>query len=403
VGAAWDISKESFYRFSTIPYLRFRTSYGYQGNVNNSLAPYTIINYSTINSNLNNLPFANIRVPANPGLTWESSKQLNFAVDFYSKKDIISGYIEYYRKKAVDLLLTAMNDPTSGINNLTKNSASMEGSGVELFLKSLNFNRGNFKWITEFGFTSVKSKVTDYLLNDNGFTARTYAQSTGLFASPIKGRSPYSIFSYQFAGLDGDGNPQGYEGSKVSTNYQKIFDQKYDTATIIYNGSSIPTKFGYLTNTFSFKGVSLMVNFSYSFDYYFKKSTINYYNLINLGISHADYTKRWKIAGDEATTTVPSFVYPDNSFGLRDEFYANSSVNVLKADNIRLQYIRLAYNIGKNKLKRLPFENITVYSSVNNLGIVWRANKEGLDPDVDGGNAAYPIPRTVAVGLNIGF
>ena len=80
---------------------------------------------------------------------------------------------------------------------------------------------------------------------------------------------------------------------------------------------------------------------------------------------HPDFSKRWQNPGDENTTTVPSMIYPVNDT-YRDDFYANSSANVLKGDNIRIQYIRFGYSIRRADLKKLPVNEIQLYSVINN-------------------------------------
>ncbi len=402
VGFAWNISNESFYKSTAIPNLRLRGSFGYQGNVNNSIAPYTILNISPTPYALNNLPRAFVRVPANPGLSWETIRQLNLGLEFQTKNERLSGTFEFYHKRSDNLLLGAANDPTSGINNVTKNSASMSGKGVEASLNILTVRGPGFKWASEIGYTYVTNKVVDYKLNDIGFTASTYATNSGLFVSPNKGNSPYGLFSYPFAGLDASGNPMGYNGKLISTNYQAIFNQKRDTANLIYHGSSIPTHFGYLNNVFTYKDLSLIVAVNYSLGYYFRKSTISYSDLFDKAVTHPDFAKRWQNPGDENTTTVPSMIYPVND-GNRDLFYTYSSANVLRGDNVRLQYIKIGYDIKKSGFKKLPVKEIHIYSVINNIGIIWRSNKEGLDPDIDSGRSPYPVPRSVTVGINISF
>ena len=115
---------------------------------------------------------------------------------------------------------------------------------------------------------------------------------------------------------------------------------------------------------------------------------------------HKDYTDRWQKAGDEAGTNVPSMPADPVSDPNRDNFYLNSEALVEKQDHIRLQDISLSYTIGKNNWKKNPFTSIRVYGYVNNIGILWRANDEGLDPDVNGG---YPSFRTVTFGVKLGL
>jgi hypothetical protein len=41
-----------------------------------------------------------------------------------------------------------------------------------------------------------------------------------------------------------------------------------------------------------------------------------------------------------------------------------------------------------------------LYAYINNIGIIWRANKQGIDPDNITG---FPTPRTYAIGVQLDF
>lgn len=400
VGGAWTLSNESFLKGSRIDLLRIRANYGYQGNVNNSLAPYTIISYASPFFSPFNLLSVNILVPANPGLSWETIKQLNIGVDFQFANRRISGSIEAYRKNSNNLILDAPVDYTTGVGSVRKNSASMTGSGVDFLLNTANIT-GSFKWNTEVTLGYIKNKVTDYLLDDTYTRVGTAVSGSGISIRPVRGIAPYALFSYEFAGLDPvTGDPRGFLGKEISTDYRAIYNQDKDTSALIYHGSAIPTMFGNFNNIFSYKGISLIVNISYRFGYYFRKNTISYSALFNNGLAHPDFAKRWQNPGDETATTVPSMVYP-LSDAERDYFYAHSSVNVLKADNIRFKNIRIGYDIPKSFLNRLSIQGLQFYSTIENLGIIWRANKEDLDPDYNTGNGNYPVPLRVSFGLTL--
>lgn len=402
IGASWDISNESFFKIKTISYLRLRINYGYQGNVNNTLSPNTIISYQSPNTLSNNIPYANISTPANPGLSWETTGQWNAGLDFRIMENIVSGSIDVYQKKSNDLILRAPLDFTSGINNILKNSASMKGSGIDVSINSLNINK-KLKWRTELGFSYVSNEVTNFIA-EGGIQPLGYiVDGNGFSISPRIGRAPYAIFSYPFGGLDPlTGDPQGYLGKKLSKDYINLANQRSDTGAMIYHGSTIPEIFGNLNNTLNYKGISLTINISYRFNYYFRKNTISYYSLYTIGITHPDYSKRWRQSGDENYTTVPSMAYPVSDPN-RDLFYANSSINVLKGDNIRLNYIRLGYDLNNINAKTLLLNHLQLYCNIENLGLIWRANKQGLDPDFNTGNTTYMSPKRVVFGLRMDF
>ncbi|HAF34519.1 MAG TPA: SusC/RagA family TonB-linked outer membrane protein, partial [Sphingobacterium sp.] len=152
-------------------------------------------------------------------------------------------------------------------------------------------------------------------------------------------------------------------------------------------------------NTFRWKDLSLTLRVSYAFGHYFRNESINYSNLLSNGTGHADYGTRWQNPGDEAKTNIPSWIYPvDNN---RDAFYSYSEVLTLKGDNIRLQYINLSYDLPEAYRKRLRLSNLKIFCTASNLGIIWRANGKGADPDYP--NTAVPPSPTFSLGMNIGL
>ena len=400
VGGSWNISNESFYKTRSIPYLRMRLTYGYQGNVNNSLAPYTIINRFDA-TYITNAPYAIIYVPANPDLSWETVSQLNLGVDFRMANNRISGAIELYNKKSSDLIFNAIMDPTTGIKNVTRNSADMTGKGADITLNIALLNKG-VKCNSQILFSYVANKVTDYKLNDKTRSLGGFVSGSGLFISPIKGHSPYEIYSYPFAGLDpATGDPQGYLGKIVSKAYYDIIYQSIDTANLI-SKQALPPFWGYFNNTFSYKGLTISASISYRFGYYFTKRAISYNDLYYFGITSPDFSKRWQKPGDESKTTVPSMIYPPDSY--RDQFYAGSSANLLRGDNVRLDFVRISYDFVRNTHhQRFRVPNIQIYVYANNLGFIWRANKEKLDPDYGVLHSAFPETRSIAAGLKLNF
>lgn len=392
IGCAWNISEEPFYKSKVLPYLKGRATYGYNGNTSNNLSAYSIIKYAGP-AYSTNLPTANIINPANNDLRWEKVGTMNIGIDFGFKNNRLSGSIEYYTKHSTDLLFVVPIGLSTGFNYVQVNGVNMKGKGIDLTLHSINFEHRDFKWNTDFVFSYNAGKITRYT-PVNAPSAGDYIGASDVIF-PIVDKPLYAVYSYKWAGLDPlTGDPQGYDSkgeiSKdyVNLNYPKVEELKY-------HGSAIPTVFGSFRNTFSWKNISLSANVVFKFNYYFRRTSINYYQLFSAGIGHSDYSRRWQKAGDEKTTDVPSLVYPADYY--RDPFYLGSSVLVSRADNIRLQDITASYMIDKSNKY---FKNINVYANLSNLGIIWRANKNGIDPDY---GAGYPAPKMIALGLNANF
>lgn len=397
-GAAWKVSKEKFYSSTLVPYLNLRTTYGFSGIVDPAMVAVNTIAYSSNNSVFNGNPMAWFNNYYNPLLKWETSKMLNVAVDFRSKDDRITGAIEYYKKRGYNLFGVAPLDYTTGVDPyMLRNVASMKGAGWDIELKSLNIDRG-VKWRTILNFSLYRDKITEYLIERS--VARDYISTSTVPISGIKEMPVYAIYAYKWAGLDPNtGEARGYLNGEVSKNYGSITGTGTKVEDLEYFGSAIPTKFGSLINAVSYKNLSIQVGISFKFGYWFRRNSINYTNLFNNWRGHTDYQLRWQSPGDELATNVP--VNPWSTNTNRDAFYNGSSVLVEKGDQIRLQYLNLVYDL------RMPIswgiKSVQTYFNMNNLGILWKANNAGIDPDFNIGSSNFVAPRNFAIGIKAKF
>lgn len=392
IGASWNISDESFYRFSLVPYLKFRATYGYNGNIDKRTSAYVTAWYVS-SDQYTGLPYAQIQNPPNPELRWERVKVVNLGLDFSSKNDIFSGSIEYYRKNGIDLIGMTPYAPSSGITNFTGNYANTEGRGLDIVLNSRILN-GNFKWLNSILFSYNREVVSNYKQEGSVSSYRDDSQ-----ISPMEGRPLYSIYSYQWAGLDPlDGNPRGYLADEVSSDYFSILNATTPEG-LIFHGSSRPTEFGAVRNTFSFRNLSVSFNISYRLGYYFRRNSINYSTLWLGQGGHGDYQLRWQKPGDEKYTQVPSM--PDKQDNNRNILYHFSEALVEKGDHIRFQDISVSYDLLGSEIPRSPFNKIQLYLYANNIGVLWKATKKDLDPDYT--KAFSPPVRTVSAGIKIDF
>ncbi|MBD1395142.1 SusC/RagA family TonB-linked outer membrane protein [Mucilaginibacter sp. ZB1P21] len=373
-GALWKIDREKFYNISWLPQLSLRFTYGVSGNLSPNESALTRIQYLTGGTSPIRLPFVSVSAPPNPHLRWEQVKTFNTGLDFSLFNNRINGSVEYYTKNSTDLINSVLLDATVGFASANQNSASIFSRGVDVVLNSVNLD-GPFKWRTSLLFSSVKFKTTKNL---NPPTTEGLV-SDGNTIFPVVNENPYLIVSYKWAGLDPQtGDPQGYVNGVVSKDYAAISQNPIDQQ--VKSGSALPTAFGTLRNTLDWQKFSLAFNLSYRFNYYLRKPTTNYSSLISYGAGFSDYDRRWQKPGDERSTNVPSFIFPGNE--LRDQFYHFASVNVEKADNIKLEEIYLSYDFTPNK-RLLGIKSLQFYLFANQLNvIVWKANKAGIDPDI---------------------
>ena len=398
-GLGWNVCREAFYKVDWLPYLKFRASFGYNGNVYNGSAYATGI---YITEPLTGLQAITNVSPANDRLRWEKIKIFNVAGDFATKHSRISGTIEYFRKYGVDLIEQTALAPQVGYSTALKNSASTLTQGWDLILTGIVL-KGQFNWTSKALFSTLKDKVTSYELKPSSASVilRDYTGILYIVGKPLKG-----ILSYRWAGLDPtNGDPQGYLNGQVSKDYKAIINN-FNPDSLVFHGSALPTFYGSLRNEFAYRGFSVSFNIIYKLGYYFRRPTIdlNYQTVLWNGMN-SDYEKRWTKPGDELKTNVPSLIYPGNSY--RSDFYRYSEVLVEKGDHVRLQDLRVAYTFSNARKTVVPMKNLQIYAYLNNLGIIWRANKYHLDPDVyhpmPQGDHFLPNPFSLAVGIQANF
>ena len=390
-GASWALSDESFYRLSFLPRLRFRLTWGFSGNVDQSRSAVTTIGYSGRTATYTNLPFASVSQFANPSLRWEKVATLNMALDFASRQNRVSGSLEYYIKKGTDLFGSSPVDYTAvAAKTVVINVAGMKGSGLELVVNTINTNT-KLKWTTALQFNYNTSRVTKYFLaSTRGFDHI----SNGTRITAITGYPVYAVLSFAWKGLDSLGNPVGIVNKQPTTSYSSIIGTATQLPDLVYGGPATPPFFGNLSNSFSYKGFTLTAALLYKFGFYFRKESVSYDLLFNGQQGHADFANRWQNPGDEDRTYVPSMIYPNNA--ARDVFYSSSEVLVRRGDNIRWQFIRLGYDRHSKKQKTKGLEQWGFYLVASNLGIIWRANKDGIDPDY---GTSVPPSKTIAFGI----
>lgn len=397
-GLGWQFSKEEFYPFKDwLPVLKLRGTYGYSGNVNKSLTANATGYY--YNNSVTDLPYIQLMTPPNPNLRWEKVRMINLGIDFESKNHLLSGSIEYYRKKGIDLIGRASLDPTVGYslggrNEFIGNNSALKGQGLDIQL-NVNKTIGSFNWTAQLLYSNSNNEITRYDYESSSISS--YFSS---IATPVPGNPRYSLYSLKWAGLDPEtGDPQIYTNGQITKDYGSVFSN-LTIEDLKCNGSALPTHFGSLRNNFRIGDFSFGFNISYKFGYYFRRPSLSYSSLFNTWIGHKEFGERWMSPGDEKFTQVPSMPAARVS-STRDFVYTYADVLVEKGDHIRFQDINFSYDLQQSRHRWLPFNKVSVYGHINNIGIIWRANQYGLDPDY--AFQPYPAPQTYSFGINITF
>lgn len=394
VGGSWEVSREDFFNVSWLSYLRARLTYGSAGNIDKTQSHYPVITMST--NPISNRVQAALVSPGNPSLSWEQVKTTNAGVDWRMFGSRISGTFEYYDKRSTNLLGNHAIDPTIGVavqGTFKMNYAGLRTTGWDASISSRNVV-GAFSWDTDIILSHSENKVTR-------FNAPELADITRYFSTgnPVKkGQSVDLLYAHPWLGLNPEtGYPLVYLDGVASSDYREFYS-RLTPEDLLIAGVRVPPLFGSVRNTLGYKNVQLNFLIAFKSGHVFRRESISSgQEFSSFPVYHTDYFKRWQQPGDEKTTNVPAYA---ESYGdyQREYLYTRSEALVTKGDVIRLQDIGLNYTIGTQSRY---IRQIRVYAYARNLGILWRANRVGIDPDFP--HADFPAARTYSLGLQLEF
>lgn len=108
-------------------------------------------------------------VLANKGLSWERTGAWNVGFDFSMLNDRLSGNVDYYKSKTVDLLLNRAIPIMNGFQTVSDNIGEVANWGLEFSLKSVNIQTKDFTWTSGLNYWMNRNKVVSlYGLDGNG-------------------------------------------------------------------------------------------------------------------------------------------------------------------------------------------------------------------------------------------
>ncbi|QES88361.1 SusC/RagA family TonB-linked outer membrane protein [Rhizosphaericola mali] len=406
-GLKWDVYKEHFMEnIKWIDMLSVRGTFGVNGNISTTLYPYTNIglgsDYTT------NLSSATITALANPQLRWEKTYVTNVGIDFSILKHLITGGIDLYTKNGRDLLysfpINSAYAGTIGGNLLTRNAASMNGKGVDVHLNFNIIDRNDWNWSTGLILSYNTNKIVDNKFDTSNVTP-SYINYSPAYITNVKGYATDMIFAFKNAGLDANGQTLVYNNAGAKVPYSSSLSFK----DLVAIGRRNAPYFGSWNSTLRYKSLSLYILATYQFGGHFIRPVTSNYITAYYNLNYDDngmIAQRWKQSGDEDKTNVPGLNGTATAIQYSLVRYQNSDINILSSDYIRLREVSLSYQIPTTLIPRKIINSTSFTFAVRNLGLLWRANKFGYDPDfvaTPGTANSLPAATSYNFSLNLNF
>ncbi|UFH54933.1 TonB-dependent receptor [Spirosoma sp. KNUC1025] len=414
VGVGWLITSEPFMQNQQIfDILKLRASWGRVGNDRIPSDSYTV----TVQPNLA-YPFGGgIATPGSaitqikdPNLKWETTEETDFGIEFSAINGKLSGEVNYYNKKARDLLINVKVPSVTGDADgvVLTNAASIQNQGLEVTLNWRGKITNDLSYRIGGNATLNQNKVIG--LNggqpilDGGVGANQQYTTRTDNGQPIG-----SFYVLQVLGVfqtaDEIANYKNATGQVIQPSanagdfkYQDTNgDGKIDDNDRVFVGSYQPKAYFGLSLGLTFKGFDLSADLygNVGNQVYNGKRGFRQQALDNVERSMA-YGRWTPGSGIQNEPAANSGNLPASTYFVESGSFA------------RINNATLGYKVPQGFLDKIHVSSIRVFVTAQNILTIKKYS--GFTAELPGNPTsqgielnAYPTTQTYALGLNVGF
>lgn len=425
--AAWTLSNEGFLKdVDWLSMLKIRAGWGQVGNdrISNFLSMdlYDDSRYGIGTSTTTVLTPKQI---SNQNLRWEGSTTTNVGVDFNVLDSRLNLSVDGFIKDTRDLLMAQDLAHVTGFDTQWQNIGKIRNKGIEITLNSVNFNKRNFYWSTDFNISFIentllalqsgstyKQDATNFNSNFSAYDYISYVGSSlgDMYGYVFDGVYQYSDFNVSPGGglelKPGVTDISEHAGKTVEPGFVKYKDIDGDgiitTAdrTVIGNGQA--DWYGGITNTFQFYGVDL----SFMFQFSYGNEVYNATRMFSTQSRAERYNQLAEVA-DRWTPTNASNRVPSAEGYIQSELYSRF---IEDGSYLRLKNLTVGYTFPEKLTRKIFVKKLRIYATGANLFCLTKYS--GYDPEVNMKSSplmpsfdwsSYPKSRVFTMGLEIQF
>ena len=387
---------------STLSYGKLRASYAQVGN---DTDPYrTTLTYQPRE---NFGPNPSYRVPLtrnNLNLRPEQTNSYEFGIETSFLQTRLGLDVTYYNSISTDQIFEVPVSGSTGYTAQIVNAGEVSNTGVEVLLRATPVATDNFQWDVTLNWARNRNRLEELTADQS-----TYQISSGIFGASvvaIEGQPLGSLYGTDFE-YDDNGN--------------KIVDSRgryvaSDSLRAI--GTALADWTGGITNTFTYKGLSLsvLIDGRQGSDIYSLTNVFGKYSGMMEETAANGIREQWLIAdgvqnvADEGEAPVyernETAVDPQTFFS---NLFSNGAAGTYDASFVKLREVSLSYTLP-NGLFNNTFRNVSLSLIGRNLAILYK-NIPHIDPEsvasssnaqgVEGG--ALPSLRSYGFSVSFGL
>ncbi len=392
---AWRVSDEAFIQdnISQLSNLKLRLSYGISGN--QAISPYgSLQRFSDVGLAFGGTPTSGFAAEnlGNPDLRWETTAEFNTGLEFGFWEQRVRASVDYYVKNTNDLLARVNLPPTSGFTTNIQNIGSTRNSGFEIQLGTDLIRTSKVIWDLNFNAFRNINEVTETASGQDIIAPNLDILGA---ANIVREGEPLSAFY----GLKTDGLTEDGLINYVDVNDDGEIND--DDRVII--GNPYPDLFYGLSSNLTYGNFSLRVSLVGE-----AGKTIWNNNIYRHMNSFHRGSNQLAVVADRWTTENPNpnATYPKATSGLNQR---PSDYYLEDASYLRIQNVRLNYNIPVSAFNTEVVQSANIYVSAQNLFTF--TDYSWYTPDINAFSSGdlrvgidqrtYPSARTFTVGVRV--
>ncbi|SFG87212.1 SusC/RagA family TonB-linked outer membrane protein [Pontibacter chinhatensis] len=413
VSGGWALSEESFMSSlkdsHILDFLKIRGSYGLTG-ILDGIAPFQYVPGYNVNANawvINDQPVQGTSEPGtlpSTNFSWFSIRSRNIGLDFGSLNNRLTGSVDYFYMRTTGYVSadTRYAAPLGiGLPPINNTDAALRREGAEFNIAWAD-NVGNFTYRVGLNYTyfnqlwektywedeaalknpyTRESGISQAALTTGYISSGFYTNNSDLLAGARRISSVDVVAGdLRYEDVNGDGKIDGSDFRRIGSNSfpRMNFGTTIDLGYRGLNLSAVVMGTGnrdrYIGGVVQGSNVENMLIYDFQRDYWRPDNT------------DALYPRQVSSAG----------VNGNNN-------YTSSDFWILRSGFVRLKYLQVGYDLKSTLLKVSPFKQARVFVSGTNLLTSSKSMDYFIDPESNQNNEDYPIQRTFALGVTVGF
>ena len=396
----WRLSEEDFVKsLGFVNDAKLRLSYGSTGSnaipdfiARPSLRP---VNHSFGTAQLTGVAIAD---PGNPGLTWETSEQLDIGLDLTILDGRYSIVLDYYNNVTTSLLLSRNIVASSGYGGFLTNIGSMRNAGIELTANVAILETRDLDWFIGGNVTNNNQEILD--LGGDEEIRNFFGALRRTVGGELQNIHVVEHVGIARAGETYPAQPDAVPGSMIyrDADGNGSISNFLGPDGVNLEGTNLDYIYGFHTNV-RYKDFDLNVQFNGQAG----ASVLDLY-IIQIGapFRRVNLSREFWYDGRYISESEPGDGRTPSASGFDTGIGAVSSLGIQDTDFLRLRNVTLGYSLPQNLLRGLGVEGARgrIYMSMENA-YMWTSfiggNPEGRRNSA-GGPSLFGGSRIPGVG-----